>query len=212
MKTVSRFLSSVSVLLLLLAVPLTPTLAQALERTPQVVVQEKVVLPDGTRGIAERIVTVPETVQAPPMPPLPERDKAYARLAERYFIWMDGLQRHVTQLESEVMERGLHDTEAYRQWRQSVNEFVLSLQRQRLGAASVAFVNCFNKVSPQIRTELILYLIDKAESFEGLRMLEALLDGVQPTMLGMPSPPRPVTLPNAPLIHPTIPPQPVQGN
>jgi hypothetical protein len=40
------------------------------------------------------------------MPPSPDRDKAYARLAERYFVWMDGLQRHVTQLESEVMERG----------------------------------------------------------------------------------------------------------
>jgi len=161
-------------------------------------VVQRMILPDGTvKNVFIRSVTT-TTMPATPtaMPPSPERDHAYARLATKYFVMMEGLQRLVVQQQEHIAQMELHvaqqDFETYRRMH-ALHESAMLRQRQRLGAASVAFVDCFNKISPQIRMQLVPQLIERAENIESLRMLEALLDGVQPTMLGAPTPPRPVS-------------------
>ncbi|MCL2711097.1 MAG: hypothetical protein FWE95_09480 [Planctomycetaceae bacterium] len=156
---------------------------------------QQMVMPDGTvRNVMIRSVT---TTTMPATPPSPERDHAYARLAENYFVMMERLQRHVTQLESEIAEGVAmlqHNAEASPRFQSmhAIHESAMLTQRQKLGAASTSFFRSFHKISPQMQAMVISHLIDKAESIEGLRMLEDLLDGVQPTMLGAPTPPRPV--------------------
>jgi hypothetical protein len=152
--------------------------------------QEQFQAPDGT--IHQRVVSMP----APTIAPSPERDNAYAMLARKYF---ETAQQHQQQVKAFEM-----------MWAEIPEHLVLKL-RQEQGAAYIAFINTFIKISPEVRVQMIPPLIEMAEGIESLKVLEALLDGIQPTIPGAPTPPRPV-MPQ-PAIKPmaNIPPTPVQA-
>jgi hypothetical protein len=77
----------------------------------------------------------------------------------------------------------------------AIPEHLVLRLRQQQGAAYIAFIDTFKKISPEVRVQMIPPLIEMAEGIESLRVLEALLDGIQPVIPGAPTPPRPAMIP-----------------